>query len=297
MAARSTRQKILGAARKLFEREGAGAVSMRRVAEAVGITPMAIYRHFSNREALLKRISDDAFTEVAQEWLPHARHPDLMHGLLHSMENYLDYALQHRHLFDYSFSFAREDARRFPEDFRARLSPTLNVVADLLTEGIRRRLLREGDPWDFAMTLWAQAHGLIALYRAGRFSYDEVQFRAFYLQSFAVLFDGIKTTDIRLAAVSPQRDSDLPSRPAGGAAVAVAATGDIGRSGPDRAPKLRARRQRHKTLCCVSHGPGRDTPHGRANCACRGRRDASARRAKPSRTPAARFSSAPTWDT
>ena len=192
MPSPSTQQKILHAARKLFEREGAKAVSMRRVAEAVGITPMAIYRHFSNREALLKRISDDAFTEVAQDWLERAQHPDLMQGLLQSMENYLDYALRHPHLFDHSFSVARDDARRFPEDFRAGLSPTLNVIADMLAEGMRRGLLREGDRWDFAMTLWAQAHGLIALYRAGRFNYDEAQFRAFYLQSLGVLFDGIK---------------------------------------------------------------------------------------------------------
>ena len=42
------------------------------------------------------------------------------------------------------------------------------------------------------MTLWAHAHGLIALYRAGRFSYDEAQFRAFYLASLRRVIDGIK---------------------------------------------------------------------------------------------------------
>jgi AcrR family transcriptional regulator len=187
-----TQQKILRAARKLLEKEGAAAVSMRRVAEAVGITPMAIYRHFANRDALLKRISDDAFAAVAQQWLQHAQAPDPMQGLRHAMLNYLDYAMKHPHLFDYSFSVARDDARRFPEDFRARLSPTLNVVADLLERGMAQGLLRRHDPWDLAMTLWAQGHGLIALYRAGRFSYDQERFRAFYLQSIGVLYDGIE---------------------------------------------------------------------------------------------------------
>ena len=192
MAKQNAKQKILDAARTLLEREGAGAVSMRRVAEKVGVTPMAIYRHFPNHAALLRQISDAAFVEVAQVWLGRAQHPDLMHGLLNAMENYLDYAVEHPHLFDYSFSVARDDARRFPEDFRERRSPTLNVVADMLMEGMRCGLLREGDPWNLAMILWAQAHGLIALYRAGRFNYDEAQFRVFYLQSFGVLFDGIK---------------------------------------------------------------------------------------------------------
>ncbi|MEW9572624.1 TetR/AcrR family transcriptional regulator [Rhodanobacter sp. Si-c] len=187
-----TAAKILRAAHRLFDREGADAVTMRRVAEQVGITPMAIYRHFPNREALLKRISDDSFETVAQEWRGRSRQRDTLKRLLATQEKYLDYALAHPHLFDHAFSARRDDARRFPEDFRTRRSPTFNVVADTLAAGMRQGLLREDDPWDVAMTLWAHTHGLIALYRAGRFSYDEAQFRKFYLASIGRLLDGIK---------------------------------------------------------------------------------------------------------
>jgi len=188
----ATPEKILRAAHKLFDREGADAVSMRRVAGAVGITPMAIYRHFPNREALLKRLSDDSFNTVAQEWEAHATQPDILKRLLALLEPYLDYALAHPHLFDHAFSTRRDDARRFPEDFRARQSPTLNVVADAVVEGMRLGVLKRDDPWDVAMTLWAHSHGLIALYRAGRFSYDETRFRTFYLESLGRLIDGIR---------------------------------------------------------------------------------------------------------
>lgn len=188
----TTAEKILRAAHKLFDREGADAVTMRRVAELVGITPMAIYRHFPNRETLLKRISDDGFQSVADSWNEHAGRGDIIKRLHATQMLYLDYALAHPHLFDHAFSVRRDDARRFPEDFRARRSPTLNVVADTLAEGMREGVLREDDPWDVAMTLWAHTHGLIALYRAGRFSYDEEQFRAFYRASIGRLLDGIK---------------------------------------------------------------------------------------------------------
>lgn len=191
MPAEHTSAKILAAARELLERDGADAVTMRRVADAVGVTPMAIYRHFANRDALLKSIADAAFADAAASWSAQARSPDLMHALRHCMANYLDYALQRPHLFDYTFSVRRDDARRFPEDFRSRQSPTLTIVADLLMQGMREGLLREGDPWDISMTLWAQAHGLIALYRAGRFSYDEAQFRTFYADSIGRIFDGL----------------------------------------------------------------------------------------------------------
>ncbi|MFC5526077.1 TetR/AcrR family transcriptional regulator [Rhodanobacter ginsengisoli] len=187
-----TAEKILRAALQLFEQGGADAVSMRRVAEAVGITPMAIYRHFPNREALLKRLSDDSFHAVAHEWQAHAQHPDVLKRLIALLEPYLDYALAHPHLFDHAFSLRRDDARRFPADFRERQSPTLTIIADTITEGMRQGLLRRDDPWNVAMTLWAHSHGLIALFRAGRFSYDEAQFRHFYLESLGKLIDGIK---------------------------------------------------------------------------------------------------------
>jgi AcrR family transcriptional regulator len=188
----TTPERVLREAHKIFDREGADAVSMRRVADAVGITPMAIYRHFPNREALLKKVSDDSFNALASEWEVRSRHPDITQRLAALLEPYLDYALAHPHLFDHSFSVRRDDARRFPEEFRARQSPTANISHDAIAEAMRQGVLRDDDAWDVMMTVTAQSHGLIALYRAGRFSFDEKQFRKFYLESMGRVLDGIK---------------------------------------------------------------------------------------------------------
>jgi AcrR family transcriptional regulator len=191
-ATTGTADRILRAARSLFEREGAQAVSMRRIAGAVGLTPMAIYRHFPNREALLKRISDDSFDEIARHWLARNQGGDALSRVIALQRIYLDYALAHPHLFDYAFSARRADARKYPDDFRAGLSPTLGVAAEAVAEAMRAGQLRKDDEWDVAMTLWAHTHGLVALYRAGRFSYDEAEFRHFYEASLQRLLDGLK---------------------------------------------------------------------------------------------------------
>jgi AcrR family transcriptional regulator len=191
MTAPATADRIVRAARALFERGGAQAVSMRRIADSIGLTPMAIYRHFPNREALLQRISDDSFQEISHHWSARNESGDVIARLLAIQQIYLDYALAHPHLFDHAFSMPRERARRFPEDFRARRSPTLNVVADVVIEAQQAGRLRAGDAWDIAMTLWAHTHGLIVLYRAGRFSYGESEFRRFYKDSLRRLLDGI----------------------------------------------------------------------------------------------------------
>lgn len=188
-----TETRILEAARAILDAEGAAAVSMRRVADAIGVTAMAIYRHFPNRDALLHRLADDTFAEVAERWIKTAKSADVEKRLMQLQDGYLDYALEHPHAFDYAYSVRRDDARRFPEDFRARRSPTLNLVADTLAEGMRSGLFREDDVWDVAMSMWAHIHGLICLYRAGRFSYSEKAFRAFYRASLRRQFDGLKT--------------------------------------------------------------------------------------------------------
>ena len=60
----TTAQKIAGAARRLLDKEGAEGVTMRRVATAVGITPMALYRHYPNRDGLLNALADAGFVEL-----------------------------------------------------------------------------------------------------------------------------------------------------------------------------------------------------------------------------------------
>lgn len=189
----ATPVRIVEAARRLFAEGGAQAVSMRKVAALAGISPMAIYRHFPSRDALLKRIGDDSFDAIARHWNARRRGGDVLARLLATQRIYLDYALAHPYLFAHAFASQRGDARRFPEDFKAGHSPTLNVVQDVVVEAQQAGALRAGDPWDIAMSLWAHAHGLIALYRADRFSYDERQFRAFYEASLQRLLDGLRT--------------------------------------------------------------------------------------------------------
>lgn len=187
-----TDKRIAGAARRILERHGAAEVTMRKVARAVGVSAMAIYRHFPNREALLNRVVDDCFAEMSARWMTPSKSRDFSVRLTDLFNHYLDYAIEHPHAFDYTYSSRREDARRFPGDFRARRSPTANLTADLVNEAMAAGFLRRDDPWDVTMALWSHAHGLICLYRAGRFSYSDREFRRFYHASIGRTLNGVK---------------------------------------------------------------------------------------------------------
>lgn len=195
MSDKVTAELISDAALELLERDGPGAVSMRRIAEAVGVTPMAIYHHFRNKDALLNFVTDREFAKFAgsMEQQRTARAgTSLQTRLVRVMESYIDYAYERPRIFDYIFAEPRPGARTFPEDFRERRSPSLNAVADVVTEEMTAGNMRKDDVWEVALELWAHTHGYIALMRAGRIVLPEAEFRKLVQRSLRRLIRGLE---------------------------------------------------------------------------------------------------------
>jgi AcrR family transcriptional regulator len=188
----ATEERIAETALKLLETDGEEAVSMRRVATAVGITPMAIYHHFADRRALLNFVVDREFTKYLESFQALPQRGTYESRLLTCMDAYIDYSFAHPRIFDYVFAEPRPGARRFPEDFRARRSPTLNPVADLLQKAMEAGYLKQDDVWEVAMELWAHTHGYVSLYRGGRFALSEKEFRSLVRRSIRRLIHGLK---------------------------------------------------------------------------------------------------------
>lgn len=166
---------------------------MRRIAAAVGITPMAIYHHFPNRETLLTAIADREFDRFAGALDARRKRGGTTESqLLRALDCYLDYALTRPGIFDYVFSQRRTGARRFPADFRAGKSPSLNRLSTIVTEGMTRGEIGKDDVWEVALEVWAHIHGYVALYRAGRFALPEKEFRQLCRRSLRRLYRGLK---------------------------------------------------------------------------------------------------------
>jgi AcrR family transcriptional regulator len=61
------RQEIVDAAMEIADKGGLDAVSMRTVADSVGVTPMALYRHFKSKHALLDDMVERLVTSLMPE--------------------------------------------------------------------------------------------------------------------------------------------------------------------------------------------------------------------------------------
>jgi AcrR family transcriptional regulator len=183
----NTRDKILTAVRKAFERHGLEGLSLRSVAAKVGITPMAIYRHFKSKEALIDALVLDAL----EEWSARVAALRPLRGAAkveQLSEAFLDFALREPRRFEAAFLLSSRKARRYPDDFAAGRSPAGNVQLQALEEGIREEQLAVSSPVEIMLINSALSQGLVTLYRAGRMAGGEEEFRALYHRAMRRVF-------------------------------------------------------------------------------------------------------------
>jgi len=174
----STAGRIAAAAGKLLDRQGSEGVTMRSVAKAVGITPMALYRHFADRDGLLSTLADRGFEDLAGRIERATLPADVERRLMKIMDVFLDFALEKPRLFELMFLERRQGARQFPEDFRAGRSPTAKYAAAALEAGMKKGVFREDDVWEITFETGAMLQGLVMLYVGGRVGTPAEEFRA-----------------------------------------------------------------------------------------------------------------------
>lgn len=139
-------REIVAAARELLEAEGPEALSMRRVAERVGIRAPSIYKHLPDKQALEAALISAGFEEWAEAFKGET--PEDVGRA------YRAYALAHPHL------YRLMTERPLP---RERLSPGVEErAARPIVEAV-------GGDEHAARAAWAFAHGMTILELNGRF--------------------------------------------------------------------------------------------------------------------------------
>lgn len=173
------RAEIIRAGYAVLARAGAHGLTLRAVAKEVGVTPMALYRHFENKDDLVNALMADGL--VAWEGKLRALPPGApLVRLERAFDAFADFALDEPEKFEAAFMLAAPGARRYPDDFLAEQSPAVSILVGEIRRGKRDKEIAGGAALEVALTLWAMAQGLVTLYRGRRFSGDEAAFRALY---------------------------------------------------------------------------------------------------------------------
>lgn len=163
-----------------FEEHGEAGLSLRDVASRVGVTPMALYRHYDNKQALVDAVVARA-TQAWRERVARIRPTEPAAWLLKIGQAFLDFALEEPRMFEAAFFTTSNKALRYPDDFAAGGSPAVTLQMQLIeTIGRRKEGGSQIPPIEMMIILAGLAQGLISLYRAGRIAGGEAAFRRLY---------------------------------------------------------------------------------------------------------------------
>jgi AcrR family transcriptional regulator len=164
---------------------------MRKVAEMVGISAPAIYRHFRNRDELLNEIVLEGLRILEGYLRPALEAQDPFERLRRLTDNYLSFALEQPQYFDFAFLIPSPEVNRFDDEIARPDWTTFRMAVEQVAECIKRGVFVADDPLETSISIWAEVHGLVALYRTGRFGPDPALFRGIYRNSVDRLFRGL----------------------------------------------------------------------------------------------------------
>jgi AcrR family transcriptional regulator len=158
------RKALIDAGTALLESDGPQALSMRELARRVGVTPMAAYRHFADKDALVTAIAESGFRALAAASQV-AVQPGSDAHLLAMARVYLDFALARPAMFGLMFAEPLDMARvAAASDASAdAYSPIRDAVAAVLRPDAEDDAVMVG-----VIRLWSAVHGYAALRLSNR---------------------------------------------------------------------------------------------------------------------------------
>jgi AcrR family transcriptional regulator len=148
-------RQIVTAARELLEQEGVAALTMRRLADRLGIRAPSLYKHLPDKAALEAAVIATGFEDIAA-----ALEAALDAAQDAGAEPLAALAAAYR-----AFALGHPDLYRLMTD---RPLPREHLPAGVEARAAAPLLRATGDP-DLARAVWAFAHGMVQLELARRF--------------------------------------------------------------------------------------------------------------------------------
>ena len=162
-----TRNGILNTARQIARLEGWGAVTIRRIADAIEYTPPIVYEYFTGKDALLEELQAQGFARLADEvQAALSREADPRTRLLKAGEAYLRFAYAEPELYQLMHGW---NSAAVPLDttlFQA--TRVGDIIESCLKDWAATQGITLADPAAAVEMSWGLLHGLVSVEMLGR---------------------------------------------------------------------------------------------------------------------------------
>jgi AcrR family transcriptional regulator len=162
-------KSLLESASLIIKEQGTESLSMRKLADTVGVSRTAPYHHFKDKNALLCALAEQGFCEQEK----------ILYSLIkqdHTAEEcfkkyvhaYLEYALLHNETYDLMYGRTIWKAGSPSPSLKAASKRTFKIWIDWVKELQQHKVLPSNNtPLRIGQTTWASLHGLARLFIDG----------------------------------------------------------------------------------------------------------------------------------
>jgi AcrR family transcriptional regulator len=171
----SFRTRLCDVAEKLFAAHGPDGVTMREMADALGVSSMTPYRYFKDKDAILAAVRTRAFNQFAaamesakmeSDRIEPARiEPARQDSKARSANAYIEFALAHPAAYRLMFDVSQPSFADYPD-----LVAAMGRARLTMGEGLRELAAAgrfKGDVELTAYVFWSTMHGAVMLELAG----------------------------------------------------------------------------------------------------------------------------------
>jgi AcrR family transcriptional regulator len=147
----------------LFEAGDEAAVSIRAVADAVGVTPPSIYLHFADKTELLWEVCEEQFRKLDERLAAAtAGVDDPLEAIKRCGKAYVEFGLSNAEGYRILFMGRGHHVPHSVDPSKEKPAAFANVV-EAVQRGIDAGRVRQGSPEALALGLWAVVHGITSL--------------------------------------------------------------------------------------------------------------------------------------
>ena len=172
------RRALLEEALRTIQAEGVEQLTLRAIGERLGVSRTALYRHFSDKQALLAAVGREGFRTLRdalqKAW---SGHGDEVKRFAAMARAYVTFAVTHPAHYRVMFGGFVESCAKDAE-FVEHAAGAFDVLVNSIVEQQTAGLIRRDDPQMLAQYIWATVHGTAMLAIDGQLSGGDQQLKA-----------------------------------------------------------------------------------------------------------------------
>ena len=161
--------ELLDAGKRLVEEMGIHNLSLRKVAQSIGVSHNAPYRHFKDKAALMKAIAESgfetlstAFREIGQKF---SDDPEIQLAELGLA--YLSHAISNPETTELMFGGFTKKERGWLTQTDRGSHASFQLLVEVIENGQKKGVFKSGNALEYSITAWSSMHGLSVLITSG----------------------------------------------------------------------------------------------------------------------------------